>query len=122
MSVESDIRAALTGYAPLVAVVPAARIALDLVEQDAPRPYIVLSKTRDDEDSGLDGTVFGIDYGFELQIVGATRAQAIAIKPLVRAALRAGDFPPDEGAAGYDGDNDLEVETVVVNHYEGNTL
>lgn len=118
MSVEKDIRDALTAHAPLLAVVPAASIALDLVEQHTSRPYIVLSKTRDDEDSGLDGTVFGIDYGFELQIVGTTRAQAIAIKPLVRAALRAGGFPPDEGGAGYDGDNDLEVETVTINHYE----
>jgi len=122
MSVESDIRAALIGYAPLTALVPEARIALDLVEQDTPRPYIVLSKVRDDEDLGLDGTVFGVDYGFELQIVGTSRANALQVKTQARAALRAADFPPDDGAAGYDGENDLEVETVAISHYEGNTL
>lgn len=118
MSFEADLRQALLAHAPLVAVVPAARISVDLVEQGVDRPYIVLNKQREEPDQGLDNTVFGTDYTFDVQVVGTTRANAIQVKDLVRAALRAAGIPPDEGVGAYDPDFDLEVETITVNHYE----
>ena len=50
MSVESEIRAALVAYAPLLAVVPAARISVDALPEGTPMPYIAFSKQGEQRD------------------------------------------------------------------------
>jgi hypothetical protein len=114
MSAESDLRDALIAYAPLIAVVPAERIGADAVEQGASRPYIAFAKQSDEIEHGLDGTELARMSTIDIQCVGSERENALAVKALVQAALDAADQPSDRGFAGYDAENDLEVEVVTV--------
>ena len=102
MSAESEVRAVLIAHAPLLAAVPSARISIDAVMPTATRPYIAFSKQQVAEDSGI----------------GSSRANAIVVAGLVRDALRAGGMPSDRGSAGYDAENDLEVEIVTVDWFD----
>ena len=43
MSAEAELQALLVANAALVALVPAARISIDAVDQGAAKPYIVLT-------------------------------------------------------------------------------
>lgn len=118
MSTESDLRDALLAYPALVAVVPAARICIDSVEASAQRPYIVFSKQSVSHEFGADNTLLGEITQIDIQCIGSTRSNAISVAALVRAALIAAGSPSDRGSAGYDADNDLEVEVVGVDWIE----
>lgn len=119
MSTESDLRDALLGSAPLLAVVPAARIRIDKVDAGFQRPYIVFSKQGSAEELGSDNTVLGAITTIDIQCIGTNRSNAISVGALVRNALRTAGIPSDRGSAGYDPENDLEVEVVTVDWIEG---
>lgn len=112
MSAESDLRAALIAYAPLLALVPAARISIDTVDATLQRPYIAFSKQTGTRDLALTSLALATTDTVDLLCVGETRLQSIAVADLVRSALAAIGQPSDRGAAAYDADNDLEVEIV----------
>lgn len=118
MSAESDLRDTLVGYAPLVAVVPAARISIDAVTVGAARPYIAFSKQQRADDFGLDNNWLGAQSTIDIQCVGSSRANAIVVADLVRDALRLAGMPSERGSAGYDPENDLEVEIVTVEWFD----
>lgn len=114
MSIESQLRTALAAYAPLVAVVPPARISIDAAAQGASRPYIAFSKQSETIERGLDGIVHHQQARIDIQCIGKDREQALAVAGLVRVALDAAGQPSDGGGAGYDPDNDIEAEVVTV--------
>lgn len=114
MSAEAEVRAALVAYAGLTALVPAARISIDSVQQGLPRPYIAFSKQNGQRFYGLDNTPLATIDTIDVQCVGSDRANAIAVREQVEAALIAAGVPPTGVSAGYDPDNDLEVEVVTV--------
>ena len=118
MSAESELRAVLIAHAPLLAAVPATRISIDAVLPSATRPYIAFSKQQVTEDFGLDNTWLATQSTIDVQCVGASRANALVVAGLVRNALRAGGMPSDRGSAGYDAENDLEVEIVTVDWFD----
>ena len=118
MSAEADLRAVLLAHAPLVAVVPAARIAIDAVPQDGTRPYIAFSTQTAEPTFGLSNALLGLVTSIDIQIVGATRAQSITVRELVQDALLAGGWPWVRSTAGYDAENDIEAEVVSVNWME----
>lgn len=111
MSVESDLRAALAGYAPLAAIA-GTRIAINAMEQGAAPPFVVFSSSHQ-RDLGLDGTVLGDDVSIELQCWAATAVQASALADAVDAALRAvTQAEPLARATGYDAETGLDVEVI----------
>lgn len=118
MSAESELRDALVAHAPLLAVVPANRISVDAVLPTATRPFIAFSKQQRVDELALDNTLLAVQSTIDVQCVGSSRSNAIAVAELVRAALRVGGMPSDRGSAGYDADNDLEVEIVTVDWFD----
>lgn len=118
MSAESELRDALVAHAPLLAVVPAARISIDAVDVLASKPYIAFSKQLCTDDHGVDGTWLAAQSTIDIQCVGASRSNAITVAALVRDALRLAGMPSERGSAGYDAENDLEVEIVTVDWFD----
>lgn len=124
MSAESDLRALLIGNAALLAglgtvsgITADKRICIDAVPQGFARPYIVFTKQSGEDELGTDNTLLAELATIDIQCVGTTRQNAIAVRDLVRAALRAAGVPSDRNAAGYDAENDLEVEVVTIDWY-----
>lgn len=115
MSAEAELRTLLVTNAALLALVPAARISIDAVDQAAVRPYIVLSKQGSTPTFGLDNTLLAEAVDIDVQCVGTRRAQAITVREAVQTALLAGGRPWAGTSAGYDADNDIEAEVVSVN-------
>lgn len=118
MSAESELRAALLAHAPLLAAVPAARISIDAVDVSAARPYIAFSKQLRADDYALGGAWLATQSTIDIQCVGASRSNAIAVADLVRQALVLAGMPSERGSAGYDAENDLEVEIVTVDWFD----
>lgn len=118
MSAESELRTVLAGYAPLLAQVPAARICVDAVPQGLTRPYIAFSKQGGQDEVGLDNTLLAAVSTIDIQCIGTDRTNAIAVRDLVRDALRAAGMPSDRNSAGYDPENDLEAEIVTVDWFD----
>lgn len=119
MSAEADLRAILVAYAPLLAQVPVTRIVIDAAEQGDARPYIAFSKQSATPSFGLDNTPLGSVASIDIQVVGLTRSNAIAVRELVEAALLAGGQPWVAETAAYDPENDLEVEVLSVDWVTG---
>lgn len=124
MSAESDLRAVLIGDAALLAALGTVggitadkRVCIDAVPQAFPRPYIVFSKQSGEDEVGTDNTLLAELATIDVQCVGSSRSNAIVIRDLVRAALRTAGVPSDRNAAGFDPENDLEVEVVTVDWY-----
>jgi len=115
MSAETDLRAALIAYAPLIALVPAKRISLDMVTQGFPKPFIVLTKQRDEIVFGLNNSILGRVVSLDIQCVHTDRLHAIQLREQVEAALLAANWPWEQITAGYDPEAGLEVEVVSVN-------
>lgn len=118
MSAEQSVRDILVASGPLVAVVPATRISLDAVAQSLPRPYIVLSKQPVQTTFGLDNTVLARTSPIDIQCIGISRVNAVAVRELVEAALLGAGLPWSGSTAGYDAENDLEAEVVSVDWIE----
>jgi hypothetical protein len=114
MSPEQSVRSALLAHAPLLAMVPAARISLDAVLQGLPRPYIALTKQTARTTFGLDNTVLASTTPIDILCVGTSRASSIAVRELAEAALLVAGLPWSDATAGYDGQNDIEAEVLNV--------
>lgn len=117
MSTEADLRAALVAHAALVAALPAGEraISVDAAAPDAARPYVVIAKQASEPVFGLLGdALLGNTDVVDLQVVGSSRANAIAVRELVQDALLAAGRPWASAGAAYDSENDLEAEVVTV--------
>jgi hypothetical protein len=118
VSAESEVRDALVAHAALIAVVPAARISVDAVDQGGVRPYIAFASQGYSADLGLDNTLHATATTIDIQCIGSDRAEAIEVRDLVRAALSAAGLPSDRGSAGFDPEQGLEVEVVTVDWFD----
>lgn len=86
MSIEADFRATLVAHAPLLALVPAARIAQNAVEDGALGAAVVFTTTHAPI-LGLDNTQLGDQCSIEVQCWAATAAAADALADAVKAAV-----------------------------------
>lgn len=121
MSAESELRAVLLADAALMTalgtvagVTAPQRVSIDAVTTGYPRPYVVFSKQASADELGSDNTLLAEQATIDIQCVGSSRSNAIVIRDAVRSALRTAGVPSDRGSAGYDAENDLEVEVVTV--------
>lgn len=114
MSAESECRAELIASAPLLALVPAKRICVDAVPQDFARPYIAFSKQRTKLANGLDNSEHARCVVLDLQVVGTSRANAIAVREQLEDTLRNAGVPIEDNGSAYDPELDLEVEVITV--------
>src|SRR6185312_10189129 len=114
MSAEADLRAVLIAHAPLVAVVPAKRIAVDAADTETPRPFIIFTKENESPFFGIDNTLHAESVTLSVQIIGQTRENAITVRDLVKAALLAEGVPWSGGSGGYDPESDIEAEVLTV--------
>lgn len=112
MSAESELRAVLIADAALTALVPAARISIDTVMQGAARPYIAFSKQATQVLGGLNGSVHARRVSLDIQVVGSSRSNAIAVREQVEATLAAAGVPFEDNPAAYDPELDIEVEVL----------
>ena len=117
MSAERTARRAHRYHAPLIAQVPP-RISIDAVLPTVARPFVAFSKQQRSDELGLDGGLLAVQSTIDIQCVGSSRSNAIVVADLVRDALRAAGMPSDRGSAGYDAENDLEVEIVTVDWFD----
>lgn len=124
MSAESELRAVLIGNAALLSALGSVggiaagdRISIDAVATGYPRPYVVFSKQSSTDELGSDNTLLAEQATIDIQCVGSSRSNAIFIRDAARTALRAAGVPSDRGSAGYDAENDLEVEVITVDWF-----
>lgn len=102
----TQIRQALAGHAPLVAMV-SGRIRPDRVEQAEPFPFVVYRRASFEEQRGLDGTLFGTRHTFQVEAWDKTRAgsldvaevclQALAAAPLMTSTSDPDAYDPASG-------------------------
>lgn len=85
MSIESDFRALLAGYAPLAALV-GARIALSAVEEGAGTPAVVFEVSHQPI-LGLNNTVLGDQAAINVQCWADTAVTAASVADAVAAAV-----------------------------------
>lgn len=111
MSAETDFRAALVAHAPLLAVVPQARITLNAAEPGAVMPYIVFSASHAPE-AGMDGTPLGDVCTISVQCWARTALQAAQVADLVTAALVPQGCPPTAREGGYDPELGADAELI----------
>jgi hypothetical protein len=98
MSIESDFRALLAGYAPLTALV-SGRIALNAVPAGSDTPVVVFGAAHE-RTLGLDGTLLADKGTLLVQCWGDTAASADAVADAVLAA--AATAPAAAGAVAID--------------------
>jgi hypothetical protein len=94
MSVETNFRAVLAAYAPLVALV-GSRIAQDAVPEGATPPLVVYACTHN-RTLGLNGTLLADACTLQVQCWAGTGALAADVADAVIAAIATA--PPDAGA------------------------
>jgi Protein of unknown function (DUF3168) len=94
MSIETDFRALLAGYAPLASLV-GARIALNAVPEESPTPLVVFAATHD-RILGLDNTLLADQCSLDVQCWAETATEAESVANAVIAAI--GTAPADTGA------------------------
>jgi len=113
MSAETDFRALLVAHAPLVAVVPAARIAQNGVDAAAVAYPCVVFVATHAPDYGIDNTLLSDQVTFDVQCWGETSAQAASVAALVRAAIAAdADYLVTAEASAFD--SELELDGVAL--------
>jgi uroporphyrinogen-III synthase len=118
MSAETDFRALLTGHAPLVAVVPVARIAQNGVDAAAVAfPCIVFTSTHAPE-YGLDNTLMTDQVTFAVQCWGETSAQAATVAGLVRDAVAIdGDYLVLTEETTFDSETELDGVSLTIDRW-----
>ena len=112
MSIEADFRATLVAHAPLLALVPAARIAQNAVDGNGTGAAVVFIATHDPV-LGLNNTELGDQCSIEVQCWAETAVAADALADAVKAAVatapsaagacvtgRSSTFDPDTGQDG----------------------
>jgi Protein of unknown function (DUF3168) len=120
VSIETDFRALLAGYAPLTALV-GSRIALNAVPAGMARPLVVFV-TRHDLTHNLIGDVMADTCSVTVQCWDDSAATADAVADQVAAAVATA--PPDAGAviidraSGYDAELDLHATLLTVEWWQ----
>ena len=114
MTVETDLRAALLA-SPAVTALVGTRVVSDRMEEGAPRPFVVFTRTatRYDEDLTT-GAALGGTATIELQVWADSRAAAEALADACEAAVRQADQEVQSRASGYDPDLDVEAVVIVI--------
>ena len=118
MSAESELRALLVADVDLLALVPQSRISIDAVSQGLARPYIAFSKQSTEVSYGIGGQAHARRTTIDVQVIGASRANAIQVRERVELVLAAAGVPPENVSAGYDAENDLEAEVLTVDWWQ----
>lgn len=114
MSADTELLATLLA-APAVTALVGTRVVADRMEEGAPRPFVVFSRTatRYEEDMSS-GAALGGTASIELQVWADTRAQAEAVANACESAIRAADQEVLSRASGYDPDLDVEAVVMVI--------
>lgn len=93
MSAETELNAALSGYAPLTAVV-AARIYPDFLAQEIVLPAVVFQREETEYVTTIhDGVVHGAKVHLDVYCLAATRIAAESLADLVEDALETSFLP-----------------------------
>lgn len=98
----TELREALTGHAPLTALV-AQRIRPDKAQDSDAFPFVVYRRQSFEPLQGLDGTLFGTRHSMQIECWAETRAQSLSVADEAMAALLAADLPVEVSEPdGYD--------------------
>ncbi len=117
MSMESDLRALLVAYAPLLALV-STRIAADRIEHGTVLPFVVFTRTGTEPVQNLTGDVLANKATFDVQCWANTRSSAETVADAIQAALVADGRAIVGRASGYDADLDLEATVISVDWWD----
>jgi hypothetical protein len=117
MSADTDLRALLAGTSAITALV-SDRIVADRMEQGDIRPFVVFTLISTEHQYGLDGTVHGSRYGFDVQCWADTRLMANAVADAIKTVLTANQRPVTGPVSGYDAELDLEATLLTVEWWD----
>lgn len=117
MPAETAVYAALSGHAPLVAIV-GTRIYPDVLPEDCIYPAIVFSRERTDPYYTVSGAYLGADVGLQVGCWSNSRTQADAVALASIAALAASGMPHQGQNAGYDAESALYASAIEVEVFE----
>lgn len=117
MSAETEFRAALVAHAPLLALVPAARIAQNAAADGNADSTLVYGSTRI-PDFHLDNSVGATNVQFTVQCWSTTAAGASAIADAAVAALLAESVVCTSRATTFDEELGLDGEELVFDWWE----
>lgn len=114
MSAETDLRAALVAYAPLVALV-GQRVVENAIPEGSGLPYVVFTSQHAPV-KGLDGTVLVDEVSFAVECWAAGAIEADAVANAVQAAILAAgsDAEVVTRSSGFDGDLGLDATVLAV--------
>lgn len=113
MSAESDLYAALSGYAALTSLV-GTRIYPDVLPEECAYPAVVFARQATDPVPSISGIDFGAFVDFQVGAWAPTRAAADAAGAQVEAALRAVGDPPTGRNAAFDPETGLYASLIEV--------
>ncbi len=111
MSAESELYAALSGHAPLTALV-STRIYPDAIPEDKALPAVVFSRAGTDPVFTVHGLAVAETVRFQIAAWGATRTAAQTAADAVQGALNAAKFPPVNRSSAFDGELGLYADVV----------
>jgi hypothetical protein len=106
MSAETELYAALSGHAPLLAIV-ADRIHFDVLPEETDYPAVVFSRESTAPILSTSGRSFGAEVLAKVSCWGKTRTEADAAAVEAEAALVAAELTPSGKVSGYDPETDL---------------
>lgn len=117
MTAEADFRGILVAYGPLLALVPAARIAQNAVDQGAPVPYVVFTSAHTPE-FGLANNLLADNVAFKVECWADRPAAADAVADQVVAALLAAGVVCTSRATGMDAELGLDATVLTADWWE----
>ncbi len=117
MSAETEFRAALLAHAPLLALVPAARIAQNAAADSNTTPNLVYGSARI-PDFHLDNSVGATNVQFSVQCWADTAATASAVADAAVAALLAESVVCTSRSTTFDEELGLDGEELVFDWWE----
>lgn len=117
MSAASDFRDALLAHVPLAALV-GAKVSENAADKGTTVPYVVFTDTPE-VFGGLDGSVHCTKHTFRAQCWGATAEEAGQVADAVQAAVLAAGETVLGRESGFDDDNKLDAQIVVIEWWEG---
>ena len=117
MSAETEVYAALSGHAGLIAIV-GTRIYPDVLPAESDYPSVVFSRETTSPIRSISNHYFGADVSLNVSAWGNTRTQADAAGAQVEAAFLVAGHIPRGKTSGYDPETDLYASVVEVEVFE----
>lgn len=117
MSAETMLRATLAAHAPLVALV-GSRIAADRAEEGWPRPFVVFSRTGNENHADINNRTLGAQVFIELQVWADSRASAEAVAQACQDAIEDAGEAVASRSSGYDSELDVEASMLMVEWWQ----